>query len=173
MYESNKTLKLSRLNFESLYDLYATDIIRVAYVYLRDIQKAEDICHDTFVKVINNPKTLINGKEKTFLLTVAVNLCRDYLRSSWFKKTTFDDDIISQTVSNNDFTSAEDMDVINAISKLSAKFKEPILLHYYQGYGLSEIAEILNISLGTVSSRLARARTKLAELLKVDENEIK
>ena len=41
-----------------------------------------------------------------------------------------------------------------------------ILLHYYQGYGIAEIAELLKVPEGTISSRLSRGRKKLEEILK-------
>ena len=53
--------------------------------------------------------------------------------------------------------------------RLPAGFKEVVLLHYYQGYGVSEIASMLDISEGTVSSRLSRARSRLQSDLKGDD----
>ncbi|NMD37585.1 MAG: RNA polymerase sigma factor, partial [Christensenellaceae bacterium] len=66
----------------------------------------------------------------------------------------------------------EKEELLHAISKLTPKFKDTVLLHYYQGLGINEIANILNISPGTVSSRLSRAREKLALYLRSsNENE--
>jgi len=53
-----------------------------------------------------------------------------------------------------------------AIHQLPATFREAILLYYYQGYGISEIAEMLELPEGTISSRLSRARKKLEQILK-------
>ena len=55
---------------------------------------------------------------------------------------------------------------MEAVNKLPAAFREVILLHYYQGYGISEIAAMLSLPEGTISSRLSRARKKLEALLK-------
>ena len=52
---------------------------------------------------------------------------------------------------------------------LNAAFREAILLYYYQGYGISEISEMLNLPEGTISSRLSRARKKLEQILKEQE----
>ena len=52
---------------------------------------------------------------------------------------------------------------------LPADFKEVVLLHYYQGFGIEEISEMLNVPMGTVSSRLSRARKKMEAQLKGDE----
>ena len=56
-----------------------------------------------------------------------------------------------------------------AIRKLPVDFREAILLYYYQGYGISEIAAMLDVPEGTVSSRLSRGRAHLRELLKGKE----
>ena len=170
MYETNNSQLLSHLSFEELYEKYANDILRVAYIYLKDIQKAEDVCHDTFIRAINNPNSLINGKEKAWLLTVAVNCCKDILKSSWYKKTSFDELAIDNAVYDADIDH-DHSDILEAIYKLSPKFKDVIILHYYQGFGVVEIADILHISTGTVSSRLSRARKKLEKILRDGFNE--
>ncbi|MBU3803266.1 MAG: RNA polymerase sigma factor [Candidatus Cellulosilyticum pullistercoris] len=59
----------------------------------------------------------------------------------------------------------EQNEVLNQISRLQYKYKEVILLYYYQELKVSEIAEILNISEGTIKMRLNRARKKLGESL--------
>ena len=59
--------------------------------------------------------------------------------------------------------------VMTAIHQLPASFRETIMLYYYQGYGINEIAEMLDLPEGTISSRLSRARKKLEEILKESE----
>ena len=56
--------------------------------------------------------------------------------------------------------------MMRAVHRLPAVFRETILLHYYQGLGIAEIAQALGLPEGTVSSRLSRARKKLEGLLK-------
>ena len=60
---------------------------------------------------------------------------------------------------------------MSAINQLPASFKEVILLHYYQGYGITEIAEMMELPEGTISSRLSRGRKKLEQILKGGEAE--
>ncbi len=174
--ENNKSIpkKMNQDDFSRLYDLYANDVIRVCYFYLKDMQRAEDICQDTFIKLISSSTTLEAGKEKSWLLKVAINRCKDYWKSSWFKRVTLGDDSFDFT--NLSIEHDHDdvkQELLSAISKLPPKFKETVLLHYYQGLGINEISNVLNISPGTVSSRLSRAREKLAISLRgSDENEI-
>lgn len=165
MNETESKSFLPRLSFEELYDKYATEIIRVAYFYLKDRQRAEDVCQETFIKLITKNPHIENGKEKTWLLKVCINACKDVLKSSWIKRTDLGDENIIHIPNPENPQNELAEELIIAIQKLPPKFKEVILLHYYQGYGVAEISKILSISMGTVSSRMARARGKLQQYL--------
>ena len=73
-------------NFEELYEKYATDVLRVSYFYLGDRQRAEDVCLDVFVRLMTNAPQLQEGREKAWLLKVALNRCRDLWRGAWVKR---------------------------------------------------------------------------------------
>ena len=60
---------------------------------------------------------------------------------------------------------ADQAEMMAAINQLPAMFKEVILLHYYQGYGINEIADMMELPEGTISSRLSRGRKKLEAIL--------
>ena len=68
---------------ETLYIRYSKDVLRVSYFYLGDLGRAEDVMQETFLRLILNKPTLEEGKEKAWLLKVALNLCRDIWRSGW------------------------------------------------------------------------------------------
>ena len=72
--------------FEELYAQYADDVLRMAYFYLADKQKAEDVCQDVFVKLYTRGEAIAPGCEKAWLLRVTVNCCRDLWRSAWLKR---------------------------------------------------------------------------------------
>ena len=55
--------------------------------------------------------------------------------------------------------------MMTAVHRLPPPFREVIMLFYYQNFGISEIADILSLPEGTISSRLSRARTKLKDFL--------
>ena len=74
------------ISYEELYEKYATDVLRVSYFYLGDRHKAEDVCQDVFVKLITNAPDLQEGREKAWLLKVALNRCRDLWRGAWLKR---------------------------------------------------------------------------------------
>ena len=158
------------LSFEELYERYATDVLRVSYFYLGDRQQAEDVTQDVFVRLLTSNPDLEEGREKAWLLKVALNRCRDLWRSSWIKKVVLGHpgfecfpapDMIGQL--------ADQQSLSEAVSRLKPEFKEVVLLFYYQGFSVTEIAAMLDIAEGTVSSRLSRARDKLQKELKGDD----
>ena len=153
--------------FESLYESYATDVLRVSYFYLGDRQKAEDVTQDVFVKLMTAKPVLEAGHEKAWLLKVALNRCKDHWRASWVKRVVLGSPTFEMIPGPDSIGQAEDRAAFfDAVSKLPPEFKEVILLYYYQGYAISEISEMLQQPEGTISSRLSRGRKKLKQLLK-------
>lgn len=153
--------------FEELYEKYANDVLRVSYFYLGDRQQAEDVTQDVFVRLLTNSPDLEAGREKAWLLKVALNRCRDLWRAAWVKRVVLGSPAMELAPAPDHMEERlERQELLNAIHKLPADFRDVILLHYYQGYGIAEIAQILKVPEGTVSSRLSRGRKKLEELLK-------
>ena len=153
--------------FEEIYEKYATDVLRVSYFYLGDRQKAEDVCQDVFVRLITNAPVLLEGREKAWLLKVALNRCRDLWRGAWVKRVILGSPAFELIPAPDEIDKlADQQEIMGAIHQLPASFREVILLHYYQGYGITEIAEMMDLPEGTISSRLSRGRKKLESILK-------
>lgn len=153
-------------DFEELYGQYATDVLRVCYFYLGDRHKAEDVCQDVFVRLITNAPTLEEGREKAWLLKVALNRCRDLWRGSWARRVVLGSPVFELIPAPDDAERREEEDaMMTAVHQLPPVFREVILLHYYQNFGISEIARMLNLPEGTISSRLSRGRKKLESII--------
>ena len=153
--------------FEEMYEKYATDVLRVSYFYLGDRQKAEDVCQDVFVRLITNAPVLQEGREMAWLLKVALNRCRDLWRGAWVKRVILGSPAFELIPAPDEIGKfADQEEIMGAIHQLPASFREVILLHYYQGYGITEIAEMMDLPEGTISSRLSRGRKKLESILK-------
>lgn len=158
---------LSMDYFEEMYEKYATDVLRVSYFYLGDRQKAEDVCQDVFVRLITNAPVIEPGREKAWLLKVALNRCRDLWRAAWVRRVVLGTPAFEMIPAPDEIGKlADKSEVIEAIHQLPASFKEVILLHYYQGFGIAEIAQMMDLPEGTISSRLSRGRKKLETILK-------
>lgn len=142
---------------------YGAPLLRMCFLYLKDIHLAEDAVQDTFFKVY---KSYISFKghseEKTWVMRIAINVCKNYLRSSWRKR--IDEAAVLENITADNSTEAlQDDALLLEIMKLSPKYKEAVLLFYYQDMKIREIAEVLDIPEATVSVRLMRAR----EILKI------
>ena len=158
--------------FDALYTRYASDIIRVSYFYLGDRGKAEDVCHDAFVSLFVNRPALEPGHEKTWLLKVAMNRCRDIWRSAWVRRVISGSPAFEMIPAPDTLGKhMEKAEVLQAVHSLPADFREIFILYYYQGYGISEISGILNRPEGTISSRLSRGRKKLEAILGEERGE--
>jgi len=153
-------------DFEELYHKYASDVLRVSYFYLGDRQKAEDVCQDVFVRLLTNAPELSEGREKAWLLKVALNRCRDLWRGAWVKRVVLGSPSFEMVPAPDETERKDNEEVMmKAIHELPVVFREVIMLHYYQGYGISEIAEMMGLPEGTISSRLSRGRKKLELIL--------
>ncbi|MBR6705096.1 MAG: sigma-70 family RNA polymerase sigma factor [Clostridia bacterium] len=153
--------------FNELYRAYAGDVLRVSCFYLGDRQKAEDVTQDVFVRLIRSNPDLLPGKEKAWLLTVALNRCRDLWRENWFRRVVVGSEALERKRDPHDMDEdIEKRELKEAVRGLPPAFRDVVLLHYYQGMGITEIAGILGVPEGTVSSRLSRARKRLEEDLK-------
>ena len=139
---------------------------RLCYLYLRDTSLAEDAVQETFLKAYRSLKDFRGeASEKTWLTKIAVNTCRDMLRSAWFRHT-------DRRVTADMLPEAREIrdpyhrEVTAAVMNLPAKLREVILLYYYRGLSMVEISEVLKISQPAVTGRLKRAREKLKAELK-------
>lgn len=145
------------------FDQFADDAFRLAYSYLGSRPDAEDIVQDVFVKLIRSDIKIAKGKEKTYILTMTANACKDYLKSGKVVfRAPFDDAV---EVKSEEFDE-EDSEMLMAVSELPEKLRIAIHLHYYEGYSLKEIAEILDIAPSAVSMRLTRAKDILRKRFK-------
>lgn len=146
------------------FDLYADDAFRLAYSYLGSRPDAEDVVQDVFVKLIRSDIKFTKGKEKTYILTMTANACKDVLKSGRVVFSAPFDDAIE--VSSDDKTDEKDSDLFAAVSELPEKLRIAIHLHYYEGYSIKEIADILDIAPSAVSMRLTRAKECLRKHFK-------
>jgi RNA polymerase sigma-70 factor (ECF subfamily) len=139
-----------------LFDTYADDAFRLAYTYLGSRPDAEDVVQDVFVKLIRSDVTISQGKEKSYILTMTANRCKDFLKSA---NVVFNDpfDDAVEVGSEIEFDE-DDTEMYEAVSELPDKLRVAIHLHYYEGYSLKEIADILDIAPSAVSMRLTRAK---------------
>ncbi|MBR0227829.1 MAG: RNA polymerase sigma factor [Clostridia bacterium] len=167
MSERTQTARMDEGRFEALYEKYANDVLRVSYFYLGDRHQAEDVTQDVFVRLLTSAPDLEEGHEKPWLLKVALNRCRDIWRAAWVKRVVLGSPAMELAPAPDRMDeNLEKQALLESIRRLPTDFRDVILLHYYQGYGIAEIAEMLRVPEGTISSRLSRGRKKLEDILK-------
>ena len=155
-----------REQLEKLMDEYGTQLLRMCTVYLRDRDLAQDDVQDTFIKVYRHlPDFRGECSKKSWLMGIAVNVCRDYLRTAWFRHIDrrMNADLLPEMPAPNEF---KDHTVLAEVNRLPKRYREIILLRYYQGMKVKETAEALQISSSTVKQRLKRANSILHDRLK-------
>jgi len=151
---------------EALYEQYATDVLRVSYFYLGNRANAEDVTQEVFIRLMESNPALIPGKEKAWLLKVALNRGRDLWRSSWHKRVLLGSRKLEIIPGRDEIENLTEKEALmQAVNALPAGEREIFLLYYYQNYSISQTAEILGLPEGTVSSRLSRGRNKLRQFL--------
>lgn len=158
MEQSDKETVLRRLM-----DEFGNDVLRTATLYLKSRHNAEDAFQEVFIKVFNKLNTFKReSSEKTWILTITMNVCRDMLRSAWQKRVMLNDELSSYEghgeFEEDIIKKDEQRKLFQEITKLKPAFREVIILYYYQGYDTSEVGKILKCAEGTVRSRLHRAR---------------
>ena len=153
--------------FDQLVTEYQIPLKKMCFMYLRDMALAEDAVQETFLKIY---KGLNDFREesslKTWVMRIGMNTCRDMLRSAWHRHT-------DRRIRPEELQIPEEADPGNeeaaalgqAIMKLPSRYKDVILLYYYQDMSTEEIAEALGIAQSSVSNRLRRSREKLRKLL--------
>ena len=95
---------------------------------------------------------------KAWLIKVTFNKCKDYFKSSRVKKTVPITDEMT-------FIAKEEQNVLPEIFELDHKERAIVYLHYYEGYTTAEIANLLEMKVNTVGSKLRRVRIKLKNIL--------
>lgn len=150
-----------------LLSLYGNDLLRVCFLYLRDYHLAEDALQDTFEKAIKSYARFRGQcEEKTWLTRIAINVCKNQLRAPWHRLRADDAAFLARLSVEQSPEGGSHEPLALAIARLAPKYKEVVLLFYYEEMKLKEIAAALHIPEATVSTRLARARTLLKETAK-------
>jgi len=140
---------------------------------LGDIQQAEDVGQDTFIRLYYSLSSF-RGESKlsTYIQRIAINLSLNEIKRgkrfvSLFQRNNNDDNApekdFSDTIINTEYDNDLKEVLEKAIAELPVDYKAVVVLRLIQGYSSKESAEILNLPIGTVLSRLSRARDRLKE----------
>jgi RNA polymerase sigma-70 factor (ECF subfamily) len=157
---------------ESLMDRYGTEIFRLAYSYVKRREAAEDIAQEVFIKCYEKLNIFRGDSSyKTWLFRITINRCKDVLRTWACKNLIFIDSPYknhanSRTGEDQLLQNEENQAVANAIFSLPVKYREVIILRYYEDLSILEISDLLDMNSNTLKSRIFRAHEMLKKKLK-------
>lgn len=151
----SRTEALARLVHE-----HQSSLLRLCYLSLRDEELARDAVQETFLKAFKAyDRFRGDSSEKTWLTHIALNVCRDLRRSNWLRF--IDRRVTPESVQRIADAPDKHIALRFAVSQLPIRLQEAVLLYYYEGMTIDEIAEVLHTAKSTVSLRLKQAREKL------------
>lgn len=156
----NKEEEITRL-----VEIYQASVYKTCLMYLSSPSLAEDATQETFLKAYQGLSAFKNqSHEKTWLLRIAINTCKDLRKSAWYRHTEhrFSYDDIKEKAANDEDTLSN---LSWEIEQLPDKYKEVILLYYYQNMTCEETAAALRLTHSAVSRRLKHARALLKAML--------
>ena len=162
--------------FTLLVHQHREKVRNLVFLTLGDVDYVDDISQDVFISVYHKLKEFrFESKFTTWLYRVTVNKCRDYLRKKKVRSIFVpikDVDYERSGKSNSDGIDIPQL-VRNAISRLPDKLKTPLILRDIEGFSYKEIADKLECEVGTVKSRIFRARESLKIILEPYQEELK
>jgi RNA polymerase sigma-70 factor (ECF subfamily) len=160
----------NKQSFDQFASIYSPRLLKAAYLLCGNEAEAEDAVQDTFVRIMRSVRNF-NGKSAifTWLYGILLNVIREKRRKKRF-------DFVSTPDSYPEVRMSSDRDptlrekekllmVEKLLSKLSADHREVLVLRYFEGLKISEMATMLKIPPGTVKSRLHNATQGLRKVL--------
>lgn len=163
-------------DFDAIYVQYQRLVYWAAYGVTKNHEAALDAVQSVFLRVLehlNKIEAMEDGQIKGWLYKVAVNSCIDRHRK--LKREVLSD-VIPDTVSISfdELPEAtllkreQRMAIRNLVDELPDIYRQPLLLYYFANMGYSDIAKSLNMSEGTIKSRMSRAKAMLAKSIAKD-----
>ena len=168
--------KAGRLSaFNTLVEEYQTPIYNLAYRMLTDTAVAEDVAQDTFVAAYRKLHQFKEGNFRAWLMRIAANCCRDYMRSAQVRRNVSLEALVEQPsfvltsngASPEDFALRRELAQVlqSTLATLPEDQRLAVVLVDVQEFSYEESAQIMGIPVGTVKSRLSRGRLALRERL--------
>ena len=148
-------------------ELYADMVYRLCLVHLKNPQDAEDVFQTVFMKYVLSSAAFESPEhEKAWFIRVTLNACRDLLRSLFRRQAVPLEELLDLPEED----SGEDREVLRAVLELPVKYRDPVYLHYFEGYTAPEIGRLMRKNVNTVYSLLGRAKALLREKLGGEED---
>lgn len=154
-------IKMNDLQFNIYAEQYMDTVFRLAFSTVKSKADADDITQNVLLKLYESKKEFESDAHvKHWLIRVTVNECKKLWRSPWNRTEDFEEYSASLVFEEKRYN-----DLYHAIMSLDKKYRMIIVLYYYEGCSISDISALLGLPIGTVGTRLSRAREKLKNWL--------
>lgn len=163
------------MDIQDLVYTYSDLLYRIAFSYVKDRQVAEEVVQDVMLKFYQvHPELPSQSSIKSYLTRMVINRSYDYLRSWKNKRIVIFEMFHTKRpgIDHDVLGASESEELLRAILALPIKYREAIILYYYEDLPIKEIALMLNCPESTVKSRIVRARKKLKGILREEEWEV-
>lgn len=147
-------------------------VLRTAFYYVKDQMIAEDLAQEVFLRAYRKmDEYRAESSVATWLYRITVNACKDYLRSWSHRKLVFSQKFLDQSQGAEDSAEQEvirklnENEVVQTVMSLPVKYREVIVLYYFEGLKSREIAQTLDLKESTVRVRMSRGLDKLKEMM--------
>ncbi|OGU28247.1 MAG: RNA polymerase subunit sigma-70 [Ignavibacteria bacterium GWA2_35_9] len=161
--------------FRTLVYRHKEKVRNIVYLTMNYSDSVDDIAQEVFITVYKNLKYFrFESQFTTWLYRITINKCRDHLRKLKIRNIFTPVKDIEEVHGYNHINENMDIpDIVRkAISKLPEKLRIPLLLKDIEGFSYQEIADTVQCEIGTVKSRIFRARESLRNILKPYEGEL-
>lgn len=154
----------SQISLTEVFERYSDMLYRLALTHTANREDAEDACQDVFIRYSQSKQSFKDEEHiKSWLVRVCINRCHDIARH---KKIRYHLDIDEVRDVIADDTKAEEyLQLTEILGELPCKYKDIIILHYYEGYSIKECTGLLGLSLSAAKMRLMRARELMKDKL--------
>ncbi|MDQ0225765.1 sigma-70 family RNA polymerase sigma factor [Metabacillus niabensis] len=157
---------------DQLMDKYGNSILHLAYSYVGNREIAEDLTQEIFVKCYQKlDQYQKRSSLKSWLWRIAINHCKDYLKSWHYKHIIISDEQAKRTssrervVEHEVIQKYEDEQLVHTVMGLPDTYREVLYLYYFEELTIKEISNLINVNQNTIKTRLKKAKEILKDRL--------
>ncbi|GAE30419.1 sigma-70 family RNA polymerase sigma factor [Halalkalibacter hemicellulosilyticus] len=178
LFAKHQSVSLQYEKLDEMMDCYGQALQQLVYTYVKDYATAEDLTQEIFIKAFKKLHTFRQQSSiKTWLFRIAMNHCKDYLKSWHHRQIILDNDLVHNTIANEVqieqrfMQQSEEQRLVNAVLQLPLTYREVVYLYYYEEWTIKEISQLTHKNENTIKTRLNRARKLIKDQLSQEGNE--
>lgn len=151
---------------KEIYNRQVDRVYRTAMVFMKNNHDAEDIVQSVFLTMIEKNIEFDSPEhEKAWFIVTTRNRCKDILKSYWRKSVDLtDEDAQGRDIADSESNEDSSVTALEVLMSLPEMQREIVFLHYYEGYSVKEVAEMMELSESKVRSGIASAKRSLDKL---------